>query len=668
MPFDFVPVPPKFIDLANACNINLNSEQFNVIGVCVDFLNPTRCQSGKRDYKITFTLHDPVWPYGIGLPFAFFHRELEQLPDIRDQGDVVILRNVKMNKHKGQLSGWSNSTSSWVVLPFAELEKIRSVQDLKDKARWQGRGCKPDGPWSNSLPRGQASLLNEAELRYAKWMAEQEDPSLWTQQQPRTRLEISNTMIENGGTAPARKGKFRTLDQLDLPCGKDYIFADLLGEVRKIFSPNDLTTELYVTDYTTNDGLRDYKWSNDDCGRDGDPFGYIEDKTSSEWPGPWGKMTILVTCWGRQASVATRIANVGNFVYLRNVQIKMDRNGSKLEGNCRDDRSYPEKDLIEVANSGDEKRKEVLYRKRAYEQKIEAEGISFLRVPNQAKKRRQRDEPTEQQNDEPKSKRTKARNRKNKKAKLEAEQRDKMAAATVARREHALLTANPHIRCNQYEGVSCKPIIDILDPDILNRTTAKGNAFRLPFQNCTYKSKVRVVDFFPDNIADFAAPRKVNQFDDLSDNEDLDENMNIDLSQVNEGEEVQWEWRFILLVEDARAQAGTDGRPTQMELLVAATDGDFLLNMDACNLRDKENQGELATLKEKLFHLWGDLQERKEELGTAAAEGFRVKPSARPFECLIKEYGAPVLHPKGQAKNHVVYDRRFRLFGTALAT
>ncbi|OAL33283.1 hypothetical protein AYO20_07445 [Fonsecaea nubica] len=657
----FVPLPPNFTDLTNASSVEANSASINVIGVCVDFLAPTRCQGGRRDFTIKFTLHDPSWPSGVGLPFAFFHRQAEQLPDIRDQGDVVILRSVKINVYKGQTIGLSNSSTTWVVLPATELENIQSIQDLKDKGRLMGQGAS----YHSNTPL--AALPNDAQLKYAKWIAEQEDPCLWTKQQPRTQLEIASTMAENGGTAPARKEKFSTLDRLSLPTGRAYIFVDLLGEVRKAFSPNDLTTELYVTDYTTNDKLHDYKHSSERGGREGDPWGYIEDKTSDKWPGPWGQMTMTVTCWGRQASVAMHNVKLGSFVYLRNVQIKLDRNGSRLEGNCRDDPNYPEKELITVVKSGDEKRIELLRRKRAYEQKAEAEGVSFSQDPNQATKKRQWDEPSERPNEEPKGKRTKARNRKNKRAKLEAMQQEKeKATPPIAQQERSLLKSNANIRCNQYEGVSCKFILDILDPDILNRTTAKGNAYRLPFQNCTYKSKVRIVDFFPDNIADFSAPRKVGQYDELSDNEDFGDDVDIDPTQENGRGDLEWEWRFLLLVEDARAPVGVDGRPTQMELLVAETDGDFLLNMDACNLRDKANRGELATLKEKLFHLWGNLQECKEE-SRMSAEGLRAKPSARPFECLIKEYGVPVLRPNRRTKDSVVYDRRFRLFGTALA-
>ena len=321
--------------------------------------------------------------------------------------------------------------------------------------------------------------------------------------------------------------------------------------------------------------------------------------------------------------------------------------------------------MIEVVKAKDDRRNQVLRRKRAYEEKMEGEGLKFLRDPNQIPKKRQREEETtEQRDDEPKSKRSKARKRKNKNAKLEAEQQAK-ASAVQKDKERALLKPNTNVRINQHEGLSSKSIVDILDPDILNRKSAKGNAFRLPFQNSTYKSKVRVVDFYPDNIADFAAPQKISEYDDLSDHESSDDGLDIDLTQEGKNEKLQWQWRFFLLVEDARPQPGCNDRPTQMELLVADMDGDYLLNMEACNLRDQANESVLASLKEKLFFLWGDLQERKEE-ASDKAEALSVKTSAMPFECLIKEYGVPVRNPNQRSQGTAVYDRLFRLFGTSI--
>jgi hypothetical protein len=656
MALNYVAPPSGFTDLSRASRIS-EHQPFNVIGVCVETLDPILCRTG--DYKCTFTLHDPTWSRGVGMEFSFFTKSVDKLPAVQDQGDVVILRNVKTMVHKGLTKGLSNSATTWVVLPYTELAHIHSGHDLKEKARRYKDGREGSTQYSKGA---QAAILNEGELKYAKWIAEQEDPSNWPAIRGRTRADIATTMLSNGGTRPPAREKFKLLQDLELQNDKASIFADLLGEVRKIYS-NDFLTELYVTDYTTNGQLYDYVFNVHDEGRTGDPFGYIN-VDSSSWPGPWGQMTMTVLCRDRQSHVANTKVKVGDFVYLRNICVKMDRDGLKLEGNCRDDPKYPEKELIEVVKAKDERRVDVLRRKRVYEEKAEANAIRFYRDPSQVRERRQREEAAEEQTDEPKQKRSKNRTRKNKKAN-EAERQVKSETAAGSVGQARSLAVNPSIRIHNHKGLSFKTIVDILDPDTLNRTTPKGNPYRLPFQNCTYKSKVRVVDFFPDNIADFAAPIKVSQYDELSDHESSDGQSDLDLAEGSDGNHIDWKWRFFLLVEDSRPQPGCHGRPTQMQLLVADGDGDGLFNMEACNLRDKKNAIALATLREKLFHLWGDLEEKKQE-AKSTEDALGVKASARPFECLIKEYGVRVRDARRRSDDVVLYDRFFRLFGTSI--
>ncbi|EXJ55718.1 hypothetical protein A1O7_08647 [Cladophialophora yegresii CBS 114405] len=656
MASDYVAPPPRFTDLARASRIAAG-QSFNVIGVCVDTLDPIQCRTGQ--YKSALTLHDPTWLSGAGMEFSFFAKSADQLPAVNDQGDVVVLRNIKTMINKGLNKGISNFSSTWVVLPYVEVANRNSLQDLKEKARWRKDGREALTQYSKGP---QTAPLNEAELKYARWIAEQEDPSTWAPIRARTQMDVANTMASNGGVPAPAKQKFKLLQDLELPSDNAYIFADLLGEVRRIYN-NDFLTELYVTDYTTNGQLYNYKFAVHGEGRTGDPHGYL-DEDPSTWPGPWGQMTMAVRCRDGQSHVANTKVKVGDFVYLRNIQIKMDKDGRKLEGNCRDDPKNPKRELIEVVKAKDERRIEVLRRKRAYEEKAEASAIRFFRDPNQARKRRQRGEPAEEQLGEPKTKRSKNRARKDKRANEAERQAQRKTVAEPAEQERSL-TVNPSIRIHNHKGLLFKTIVDILDPDILHRTTPNGNPYRVPFQNCTYKSKVRVVDFFPDNIADFAAPRKVSQYDELDDHKSSDEESDLDLTQEGDGDEIKWEWRFFLLVEDARPQPGCQGRPTQMQLLVADDDGDCLFNMDACDLRDKKNETALASLKEKLFHLWGDLQEKKEE-AKSTAEALNVKPSARPFECLIKEYGVPVRGSRSGSTDVVAYDRFFRLFGTAI--
>lgn len=96
-----------------------------------------------------------------------------------------------------------------------------------------------------------------------------------------------------------------------------------------------------------------------------------------------------------------------------------------------------------------------------------------------------------------------------------------------------------------------------------------------------------------------------------------------------------------------------------MELLIAGTDGEFLLNQTACDLR--RHPKDLDVLREKLCVLWGDLEEKKKEGGEDEDGDFI--PSNRPFECYVKEYGVPVDRTTESAAG---YERRFGLWGTRI--
>jgi protection of telomeres protein 1 len=649
-----VAVPANFVNLSSL-RAGKSHTLYNVIGVCVDFLSPKKCRNGAGDWKIAFTLHDPSWTDGQGMEIAFFRKAIDELPQIQSQGDVVILRGVKVMDHQGLLEGISNYGTTWTILPIDKLDKINSVPDLKENAQWYRKGS-----------TGHLTMnISESELKYAKWIASQADPSSWPPARPKPRVDTTEATIHTGASAPPlRKEKFKLIKDLEIP-GERTIFADLAGEVRKIYN-RDWLIELYITDYTINENLYNYKPNSTEGGRDGDPYGHIPEG-KSQWPGPWGQMTMTICCRDRQRDAVNATVKPGDIVFLRNVHLKMDKQGLKLEGNCRDDDRYPNKVLIEVLKTNDEKRKQVLQRKRDYEEKAKVDGLEFRRDPLQAQKKRPRAEPV-QGSEQPKAKKSKNRSRKEKRAaaEQEPEQQPKAKAAAITRQERQA-AANEHIRILQHEGLSGMTVADILDPAILTRKTPGGNSFQLPFQNCKYKSKVRVVDFFPQDVADFAAPRRTSQYDELSDCERSDDDSDIDLTQAPSDQDLEWRWRFFLLIEDARPQPGRQGTPTQMELLVADGDGDYLFNMEACNLRAEENESKLAVLKEKLFHLWGDLLEKKEE-ATGTQEAMAVKPSSRPFECLIKEYGIPVRNQEARTpvKGIRRYDRLFRLFGTTI--
>lgn len=214
----------------------------------------------------------------------------------------------------------------------------------------------------------------------------------------------------------------------------------------------------------------------------------------------------------------------------------------------------------------------------------------------------------------------------------------------------------------------------------------------------------------------------------LSDNDSTDSDVDIAESRRQRddghgwGGQTRWEWRFYLLLEDAKSLPTDNGGDRRLRVLVADKDAEMLLKLNAekympvslsqssqssfspcvhtllTSTRSlRQNPTALATLREKLFILWGDLEERKAtessalrprdvNKGQGSAEldrKTRVKeaaaPAAKPFICCLKEYGVKsktaernvldsgVKAETGQAAVDAArWERRWRMFGTVI--
>ncbi len=130
---------------------------------------------------------------------------------------------------------------------------------------------------------------------------------------------------------------------------------------------------------------------------------------------------------------------------------------------------------------------------------------------------------------------------------------------------------------------------------------------------------MRVIDFFPPRLENFAVGRRssiFNRLPDFSGGEDTDRSGDLETFRQGGGfGERVWEWRFALKVEDA---GGGEGRKEpkkkgSMWVLVDNHAAQGLLNIeeDATCLRTDKML--LERVKEQLFKLWGDLEERKAE-------------------------------------------------------
>lgn len=108
-------------------------------------------------------------------------------------------------------------------------------------------------------------------------------------------------------------------------------------------------------------------------------------------------------------------------------------------------------------------------------------------------------------------------------------------------------------------------------------------SYTLPFHNINSRTTVRVVDFFPPDLADFAVPcPKSSEYDILSDVEgDGSEHESAPQSQSSNAldDERGWEWRFGLVLEDTMGPKSE--MKTTMEVYVASQDAEYLLKLDA---------------------------------------------------------------------------------------
>lgn len=108
-----------------------------------------------------------------------------------------------------------------------------------------------------------------------------------------------------------------------------------------------------------------------------------------------------------------------------------------------------------------------------------------------------------------------------------------------------------------------------------------GRTYQAPFSNLKYRANVRVVDFYPSRIEDFAVGFRSTEFDMLSDYsgaEDSEAEVRREIWHSGKGFAKDcWEWRFALQVEDA--DADTTGSADKLWLIVDNPAAQMLLNL-----------------------------------------------------------------------------------------
>ena len=669
-----VNLPHGFVDLWTA-SARTGSE-VSIIGVVSDFL-PARKSSGS-DFTCTFSLadrtHGGIGDVGYeGLKVRFFKKLQSELPVIWGLGDVLILRNMRIKPFMGMTLALSANGSTWTVI------RASSIPDKSPANAIQLPHTK--GP--------KATVPSLSEMTYAIDLCNYFEKGSYKSKEAPFAASPSQTLNAIPSATQVPRQKFSLVKDLQIAT-----FRDLVGQVVKCF-PSNGRIDLYITDYTPNQQLYFYQWGQDEDeleSREGDEFGYVSrsSRNTKKWPGPFGKLTLAVTLWPPHADQAQQIVEEGDFVCLRNVHIRLDKD-MKMVASLHEDRKYPDKIEISVLTDfhDDDRVKDVLRRKLDYNKKFQGEaekyviearetkdqsaGESKALSKNQKRKRKQEKEKAQliqsKQANQANNKRKRDDNTENEPPASSSPEnlskRDNYTSATSTSPHKApklTRALNPNIHC-AHHLTPTTPLSSILSLDKHTNTTPVGTTYTLPFQNINTRATVRVIDFYPSNLAKFAIPsRKRSEYAVLSDHEDSESESDIGSTQrptsstgsPRDREDQKWEWRFALLLEDASDPRAKGDRPT-LKAYVVGADAECLLKLDAEDLRKSPTA--LAALREKLFILWGDLEERKTKIRETepnvlsessgnnralVANLKREEKGGRPFQCCLKEYGVKV--------------------------
>lgn len=623
------------------------------------------------DHKCTMTLYDlSTQDEGDGILLNIF-RPPEHMPYV-EAGDIVTVYSAKVQFHNSDNASLLTSYQTTIhIYDGARLSKCTSARIARKDSSHE---CKrtPD--------------------------AKDEEYVLSLYQR------LDKTIIPDDATTRAHQSlnvqeKFSELKDVE-----ERRFVDLIVEVAK--QPYDLGDKicLWVSDYTEHTAFFNHQPADglNGFGRDGDPLGYtykfnrnrnMPPNDGQQWLGPSGKMSMQITCWGPHADFIRNQVKGGDWVRLRNVQIGRGRGVENMEGFLREDTKYPDRLYVETLDPAadgemiDPRLKNAIRRKRDYDREHKRKG----------KGQGKRSAPDEPVKENTKSKRKKSRTEKQK----EHQEKENKAEEQIG--------LNDLIICENHDR-SILPLSAVLQP-IPYHTTINNEpvTLDLPFTNVNFRAQVRVVDFHPAKLEDFAVNVKQKKYPCLAEEGDESDedgspsssDSEIDPEQVERVGYV-WEWRFALKVEEVVPSASSKTNNTKKKsaasvwALVNNQDAQLLTGLDAVNLHSEDNKGVLSDLRERMFSLWGNLEEcktweeasKKKQIGKQLeappvdsddeereiTANMNIGPASsqltnKPFRCCLQQYGIKVETEKNQDDNAgegYRWERMFGLFGTKI--
>ncbi|KAK3359943.1 hypothetical protein B0T25DRAFT_115031 [Lasiosphaeria hispida] len=680
-------LPSGFTEICNIIKQRVSPASFiNVVGMVKDCRLPMPTRGA--DFKCQLTLYDlSTQGEQEGVAFDIFRPEAN-MPQVSAR-DIVLLTKVKVQQRG--VNPYSLITNRITAIRVYKAGKIPEPPNFEDSRLALVPGQGPD----TLVPTIQQNS-------YVTHLYHEIDKD----QAPNTEefQELAKQSLNI-------KQKFRLLKDV-----REGDFCDLIVQVaRDPYDAIDKVT-LYVSDYTENELLFNYTFGGVKDLAANDHYGYTtsadEAPTKNEWVGPYGKRAIQLTCYGPHADCIRADVVAGNWLYLRNVQIKYGHNLSNLEGFMRQERNALAGKLnvdvldIRVRDGMDPRLLDAIRRYRDY-LKIKKMQIHELNAASAAGAKRKAslggEHSLDSQDQAPRKPNGKRRRTEKRRLEMESKVRDTgdQRQSEETRESEELrksrepgdeLGLNPRVAYERHSSV-ISSIASILKPTYQN-VTIHGQTIEvtLPFTCANYHANVRVVDFRPNSLKDFTSCRKQTEFEVLSDNEDDgsdgSESSSEDDSLDDHNALRIWEWRFALQLEDIDG-AGQPGQ--RLWAVIDNPSGQCLTTLDATDLRRDPDR--LLILQERMFRLWGNLEEQKTAAAAAAAKEKATKQkkerlsappessdvednnvkrrepvSNMPFTCCIRQYGvlSGQRNKLQTGTENKQWERVFGLFGTKI--
>lgn len=202
---------------------------------------------------------------------------------------------------------------------------------------------------------------------------------MWLSQELRDALPTSQEFQLNSKQSLSSRGnKFSLLKDV-----QQDNFYDILGQVIKVFDPGYEKFTLYLSDYTHNKQFHTYERNFATGEVAGDPFGYTTSRSNEakEWPGPFGQYTIQLTLFDENAYHAREHVQKNDWVLLKNVHVRVAKNGPTLEGYLRGDGSGRHKiqAMPPQYHADDPRLKDAVKRRQQWEKKFQRQTKAFNR-------------------------------------------------------------------------------------------------------------------------------------------------------------------------------------------------------------------------------------------------------------------------------------------------